>query len=213
MDSLQDLKKVELFIFDLDGTLIDLKQDAERTRSRLNEYTIKMCNKSIIFKPMLDKINKVSNGNKPLRRKLLKIIDEEDMRSIEASEALPYAKELVNLLKHLGKKVAIVSRNGRQVVDAALEKFSFPEFDLIVARDDANEAKPSPQPIMMVLNKLKTKNAVMIGDHPCDITSGKMAGIFTVAVGFGNIQQKHLKESDYYFENIGEFYSYITNKL
>jgi len=83
------------------------------------------------------------------------------------------------------KKLAIVSNTARYIVDYVLEKFDIKHYFLeILGLGDENEqeiAKPSPDGINMILNKLNfnlnESTALMIGDSISDISAAKRANI------------------------------------
>jgi len=60
-------------------------------------------------------------------------------------------------------------------------------FDVVVTADDVARGKPYPDPIQLALKLLSTApdEAVVIGDMPTDIESGRGAGTKTVGLLLG----------------------------
>ena len=56
--------------------------------------------------------------------------------------------------------------------------------DILICREDTNNHKPHPEPILLALSKLHAdpRNSIMVGDHIMDVQCGKAAG--TKTIGF-----------------------------
>ena len=76
--------------------------------------------------------------------------------------------------------------------------------DLLDARDladgwttsaDVEQTKPEPDLVLAALDKLGTREAVMVGDTPWDVKAAKRAGVQTVAVLTGGFSEQELRES------------------
>lgn len=64
-------------------------------------------------------------------------------------------------------------------------------FDCIVALEDVKKGKPFPDSIIKVIDLLKLKSTVYIGDSPSDVCAAEAAGIPSIYIGkekFGTIQ-------------------------
>ncbi|HYY75198.1 MAG TPA: HAD-IA family hydrolase, partial [Gaiellaceae bacterium] len=62
-------------------------------------------------------------------------------------------------------------------------------FDVVVTTDMTELHKPHPEPVLKALELLGADPAgtAFVGDSPFDVAAGKAAGVFTVAVTWGNI--------------------------
>src|SRR6266511_4770931 len=99
-------------------------------------------------------------------------------------------EELVETLSEQGRKLGIVTAKGRQTVDLAFAVLSLERyFDAVVTADMTDRHKPDPAPVLKALELLESEPAdsAFVGDSPYDITAGKAAGVFTVAVSWGKI--------------------------
>ncbi|MGH3093710.1 MAG: HAD hydrolase-like protein, partial [Gaiellaceae bacterium] len=58
-----------------------------------------------------------------------------------------------------------------------------------VTTDMTDRHKPHPEPVLKALELLQADpaGAAFVGDSPFDVAAGKAAGVFTVAVTWGNI--------------------------
>lgn len=79
-------------------------------------------------------------------------------------------------------------------------------FDVVVTADDVQQPKPDPECINHILKTLHSSpdDAILIGDTPTDVRTGKNAGISTCAVLYGIGTRKELNacEPDFIVENI-----------
>jgi pyrophosphatase PpaX len=115
-------------------------------------------------------------------------------------EAFEGIEHVLAELKREGRRLGIVTAKRRQTVELAfavlpLERY----FDVVVTSDMTERHKPDPEPVRKALEQLGVEpgEAAFVGDSPFDVASGKAAGVFTVAVAWGNIHPiENLAEAD-----------------
>jgi pyrophosphatase PpaX len=93
-------------------------------------------------------------------------------------------------LKREGRRLGIVTAKRRQTVELAFAVLPLePYFDVVVTSDLTRNHKPHPEPVLKALELLGAapEDAAFVGDSPFDVGAGKAAGVFTVAVAWGNI--------------------------
>jgi HAD superfamily hydrolase (TIGR01549 family) len=200
-------------ILDIDGTLVDTNyQHAIAWFLAFKQHEV--------FLPVWRIHRHIGMGGDQLVEALAgKDVDEEkgdDIRSaekalylasIESVEPFSGARELICDLKDQGREVVLASSAKQQEVDHYL--------DLLDARDladgwttsaDVEETKPEPDLVVAALDKLGTKDAVMVGDTPWDIKAAAQAGVPTVAVLTGGFSEAELRDAGAVavFENMEE---------
>jgi phosphoglycolate phosphatase len=117
------------------------------------------------------------------------IIENIEIDAAENGELFDRTKELLNSLKSLKISCGIITRNCAKAV-----KIVFPDIlsycPVVVCRDAVNKVKPHPDHLNMALHKLggSAKHALMVGDHPLDIKTGR--GVLT-----GHFQKKRFYRS------------------
>jgi len=102
--------------------------------------------------------------------------------------AFPGAIEALRALAARGLRLAIVTSKLRHGALRGLARGGFEGlYDALVAADDVNEHKPHPAPVQAALAALGVapERAVMVGDSPHDLASGRAAGTRTAAVAWG----------------------------
>ncbi len=192
--------KIELVIFDLDGTLVDSGGDiawaANKTLSKLGCATmgvehIKSCIgwgvDSLLERLLTDDgtIGDVA-GVLPRAREIF-------LGFYEARlfvETLPYPG-VVDVLKHLKQKnipMAIVTNKPLYLTGPILDGLDIAHyFQMVVGGDSFENKKPHPEPLLAVLKELEVSpdKALYVGDSTIDCEAGKGAGITTLGAGWG----------------------------
>lgn len=115
-------------------------------------------------------------------------IEEEEMRAATQSGLFPFARELLLGLGAGGVRTAVITRNTSRAV-----LHVFPDIlehcDCLLARDHVRRIKPHPEHLLLALRGIDgcKRSALMVGDHPLDITTGLEAGTHTAGVTSGRM--------------------------
>ncbi|MEJ2684108.1 MAG: HAD-IA family hydrolase [Candidatus Sulfobium sp.] len=184
---------ITLIIFDLDGTLVNSSVDITNSLNyAIEPYELE---KMTVEKT----VGLVGEGltmlvEKMLGRENAQIMPDVMERFIRYySEHLteftvPYPGVPETLEKLADYRKAVVSNKREALSKRLLESLKLSHyFDVILGSDSAGEKKPSPKPILQILEMMKVKpdEAVIVGDSNYDIEAGKGAGIKTIAVTYG----------------------------
>ena len=120
--------------------------------------------------------------------------------------AFPGVIEAVRTLERRGLGLAVVTSKLRAGALRGLARGGFEGlFPVIVAADDVEEHKPHPAPVRAALAALGVEpgRAVMVGDSPHDLASGRSAGTRTAAVAWGPFPPEALRACapDYWLDD------------
>ena len=99
----------------------------------------------------------------------------------------PGVEEMLAEVKARGYRTGIATSRLSESLHRALSHFDlYKYFDAIVAVEDIEEAKPAPDTIYKVLDKLNAhpENAIMVGDSRLDILCARNAGVPSILVGW-----------------------------
>ena len=202
--------RIELIIFDLDGTLVDSIVDITNTLNYATEpYDI-------------DRLT-VEKATGMVGEGLTRLI--EKLLGEERAEILPdvlerfvsyYSDHLTDFtapypgvrdtLERLGSYKKAVISNKRELLSKkllqSLELDGY--FDLILGGDSVETKKPSPEPVLKVIDMLRStpEETVIVGDSNYDIEAGKAAGIATIAVSYGYRDVSLLQDADFIIDDI-----------
>ena len=199
-------------MFDLDGTLVDTAQDITNAlnfaiepndiKILTVEDTIKLIGEGI--SRLVEKILSVENMH--LKSEIMnRFLEYYSEHLIEHSKEYPHVKETLENLTTIKK--AVISNKREDLSKRLLEELGLSEyFDLIIGSDTTGERKPSPVPVLYVINKLGLSGdeSIIVGDSNYDIEAGKKAGVKTVAVTYGYRPRESLREADYIIDDIRE---------
>lgn len=211
------MNNFSLYLFDLDGTLLDSKEDiAIAVNYGLEKVGLGQ-------KPVEDIVKFVGYGAKKLIEDLLpdhpqEIKDQvlEHFRQfytanpVIRSTLYEASVEVLESLKQKGKKTAVVTNKYESISVDILKHFGILDLvDLVVGADTTAEKKPSPVPVLYAVEKLgqQQQRSIMIGDSETDILAGKNAGTYTCLVlhGYGNKQTALSLNPDFVIQNFKEF--------
>lgn len=124
----------------------------------------------------------------------------------------PMVKETLETLKQKGYPLAIVTTKAKVAAMIGLDVFDLSKyFDVVIGLDDVTITKPDPEGILLAMEQLHVKDAVMIGDNISDIQAGKNAGVKTIAVKWspkGYAAMKAL-QPDLMIDTMDEIINYI----
>ncbi len=212
------LSNYNLFLFDMDGTLVKFKLDFEYlkrvTRKILEDKGIYL----EIRGPLIESLKELKlifakeEEYEEFVKGIENIIVQHELEVSEKAEVFPHSIELLNILKSKGKKVGIITRNSKAASMKTLEVSGLMNYvDVIVSREDVENVKPDPEHVEIAIKFLekKAEDTVVIGDHKYDIYSGKRAGCFTIGILSGVSSEELLNEADLIVSSLEEIISFL----
>ncbi len=189
-----DWKQVRLLVFDLDGTLVDSKQDlamsvnAMRTEMGLAPLPLELI------------ATYVGNGVRPLvRRSLGTHADEESVerglafflgyyREHMLDRTAPYPGVSEALQKLSGRKMAVLTNKPVDFSREMIARLGFaPHFTYVYGGNSFPKKKPDPIGLNKLMEDFQVAAAdtLMIGDSDTDVLTGRNAGVWTCGVTYG----------------------------
>jgi len=214
------VRELKLVLFDLDGTLVSLNLMAEKAREEIRRCYRSVFGDDDTFTPILERIEECERRiarEKGLeeafsfREKALEILRHWEMAAVKDSRVQGHAKEVLRRIRERGVKTGVFSRNCREAVAEAIRKHELGPFDVVIAREDAEETKPSPRPVLLALKitGVHPRECLIVGDHPYDILSAKEAGVKAAGVltGAGGREALENAGADYVFTDLAELYN------
>lgn len=211
-------------LFDLDGTLIDSRDDlADSVNLMLAELNLANLPSETIY-------NFIGEGvfnlvNRSISASLQKESDQdfsnfgvEVFRKIYAENLVTKTKLYEGVAETLEKlsvfPKAVVTNKPHDFSVEILEKLGIAEhFSLVIGGDIFPERKPSPLPLLRTIEKLgfTTKESLMIGDSRIDIEAGKNAKIKTCGCIFGFRGRDELEKAgaDFLIEKFSDLQSLL----
>ena len=216
--------KIESFVFDFDGTLAVLRLDFAEMKRRLNSLAgaCLAATPPEPFLPVLEwlawlenSIQESTGGTANFRNRALQLISEMEVEAARNGELFPFTRPLLKKLAEKGARTAIITRNCEAAV-----KLVFPDIcnccSAFLPRDHVLSPKPDPSHLVRALELIggNPRTALMIGDHPLDIQTGKAAGVMTAGVHSGNSGKDELIKAgaDWIAGDCQELIEYLSER-
>jgi pyrophosphatase PpaX len=204
--------KITTILFDLDGTLIDTNELIISTYLHtLEKYYPSTYQREDVLPFIGPTLHESFGGIDPDR--VEEMIVEYRAYNLanhdELVEEFAGVKETVQTLMEKGYKLGIVTTKLHDTVLKGLRLMELEAyFEVIVALDHVEKAKPDPEPIFKALAQLDSTpgEAIMVGDNFHDILAGKNAGTKTAGVAWSLKGRDFLAkfEPDYMLENMAD---------
>lgn len=213
------MKKIDLMIFDLDGTLANTGLDL------VNSVNVALRSLGFEEKPATDIIGYVGNGVTKLIERALGQGNRRHLEKALNVFSTYYGKHLLDhtclypgvedVLRNFSATPKVILTNKHYQYSLAvvrglgIEKY----FLEIIGADTLPFLKPDRRQVDYLLDKYKVRreHTVMIGDGKNDILAAKQSGILSVAFlnGLGDRNTLLEMKADYYCEDIKEMLSWF----
>jgi len=218
-------RSCRLFLFDLDGTLIDSSEDIARA---LNSGLLKTGRRALALP---DVIRFVGEGMDVLIRRALRevtgmepeaqeirtvmqvMLEEYHARPVASSRLYPGVRETLAALRWA--RFGLVSNKTECLCRRILEAFHLSEsFCIVLGSDSLPWRKPDPAPLLkaMIHCGAQTSETVMVGDSRTDVLAGKAAGIFTcgLSCGFRGREELAVAGCDLIIDSFAQLQEYFV---
>jgi len=189
-------------IFDMDGVLVDVsksyREAIRQTASYFLKRDIPMSEVDLIkdrvgmnndWDATYALINNPNISYEAVKSYFQYIYVGNDQKSgLINNEKLLISKQKLQSLKNKYKKMGIATGRPKIEAEYVINKNQLSTlFDCVIALEDVANSKPSPDSILMVIEKLNLKQTVYIGDSPSDVIAAERAKIPSIFVGKQNI--------------------------
>jgi phosphoglycolate phosphatase len=199
----REWKKLKAVVFDFDGTLAELHLDFPEMKRRLRilaqEYFGEVLQTPQI--PALEWLESLAvslhqrdeTAALELEERAGSLIKEIELEAAYRGALFPFTRSILQELQRGSIEVAIITRNCEEAV-----RIVFPDLDQycrrLLARDRVLRVKPDPEHLLRALRGIAVspEAALMVGDHPLDMQTGKRAGTLTAGVWSGNASEQDL---------------------
>ncbi len=185
-------RKIDLIMFDFDGTIADSLPAAIRSVQQMLEElaypprTADEIGRHIGFGERALVAGAIGSENEKLVAQAQTVYYKHNLENIKTVKLYPHVKEFLELFKN---KLKIVISNKRdEFIELILaERRVDNYFAEIIGGDSSACLKPDPCAINGVLKKYRVaaERALYIGDMTVDIETGRNAGVLTCAVTYG----------------------------
>ena len=206
--------KTDTILFDADGTLIDTRRDIwtavnlaferaglapvsyERTKQYIGPGS-KMLIYNLLPPEHRDRTPEVLANYLALYME----------HALDETDLYPGMRDVLTSLSH--RTLTVATNKSRPITERILEGLDARGFfEVVFGPEDVEQLKPHPEMILKTLEVTNTTadRAIIVGDTPNDIRSGKAGGIRTCAVTYGYYPKEALiqEEPDFIVDSVME---------
>ncbi len=198
---------VRAVFFDLDGTLVDSLDDLTDAVNymltglgRPEAATAEI--RSLLGKGARNLVQRILGTADAalIEQGLTSFLEYNCSHIADKSKLYPGAREALEMLAARNISLAAISNKNEALSKLILEALRIDSFfDIICGGDTFEEMKPSPLPLLKVVEHFAVPASctVMVGDSINDVQAGIRAGITTIGCSWGYGNQEELREANY----------------
>ena len=161
-----------VIIFDLDGTLVDTQIDWDEVRSKVRK--VLGLDNNAPLKPLATSLLSLYRYM-PKFNEALKIVEEEELRSIRVAKFDEELPLLLRRLKKCGFKLALVTLRSKRTSKPLMNIMGIEKlFDIVITRDDIPYRE---EQLKRVLNTFMDNEVIFITDFEYEVNIAKHLGI------------------------------------
>lgn len=191
-------KVFQAVVFDLDGTIVDSVE--------LIVVSFQHAIREVLGREA-SREESIANVGRPLKEQMELLSPEHADELIAAYREFNHREHdrmltlydgILNLLHSLettGVKLGLVTSKSRYTTQMAFDLTGIESyFDAVVCADESPRNKPSPDPILLCLDRLDVSpaTAAYVGDSPADLQAASAAGVYSVGVTWGVFSEEAL---------------------
>lgn len=218
----------KVFLFDMDGVIFDsMPFHASSWHRAFKEVGIQFSEYEVY-------LQEGATGSRTVNQVFLaqkgRVATPEEIKDIYALKCrffeecgepkpMPLMDKVLDLLRSEGKTIGLVTGSGQKSLLSTLNKHYPGVFvpERMVTAFDVKKGKPDPEPYLMGLKKcgVEAYEAVVIENAPMGVQAAKAAGIFTIAVNTGILENQCLIDAgaDIVFDSVSALLEYLTTSI
>ena len=184
----------EIYIFDLDGTLLDTLQDLAASvnyalrQHHMPEHSIDDVRRFVGngVRRLMERAIPEGAANPAFEAAFATFREYYMEHSLDTTRPYDGIPELIHELKKRGCRMAVVSNKMMAATQKLVHHF-FPEIEVAIGEDEAAgiRKKPAPDTVFAAMKQLGEGSAVYVGDSDVDLATARNSGLPCISVLWG----------------------------
>jgi phosphoglycolate phosphatase len=184
----------EIYIFDLDGTLLDTLQDLAASvnyalrQHHMPEHSIDDVRRFVGngVRRLMERAIPEGAANPAFEAAFATFREYYMEHSLDTTRPYDGIPELIHELKKRGCRMAVVSNKMMAATQELVHHF-FPEIEVAIGEDEAAgiRKKPAPDTVFAAMKQLGEGSAVYVGDSDVDLATARNSGLPCISVLWG----------------------------
>ena len=193
----------EIYIFDLDGTLLDTLQDLAASvnyalrQHHMPEHSIDDVRRFVGngVRRLMERAVPEGAANPAFEAAFVTFREYYMEHSLDTTRPYDGILELIHELKQRGCRMAVVS-NKMMAATQELVRHFFPEIEVAIGEHEAAgiRKKPAPDTVFAAMQQLGEGSAVYVGDSDVDLATARNSGLPCISVLWGFRDREFLLE-------------------
>jgi pyrophosphatase PpaX len=209
--------RIPVVLFDFDGTVVDsgpiiLASMRHATETVLQRSYTEQELMASVGGPGLEAQMEVFGPGRV--EELVRVYRAHNEPLHETLEIFLGIEDLLIGLRDEGRTLGLVTAKRRTTVELAFARLPIAHlFETVVAGDDTIKHKPSPEPLLLALERLgaSAAEAAYVGDSPYDMQAARAAGLYAVGVTWGRIHAREvLSDADVVVDTAQELHAALA---
>ncbi|QGY45702.1 hexitol phosphatase HxpB [Maribellus comscasis] len=208
--------KIEAFIFDMDGVIIDSEEIWKRAEKEVfSSIGVKLSEElcSVTQSMTTTEVTNFWYSKYPWKHKTLDEVENGVVERVahfikNEGQAISGIEKFIKVLNSRGYKIGLATNSPSVLIPVVLEKLALTEyFDATSSAEHELEGKPHPFVYLTTAEKLNVKpeNCVAIEDSFSGLLAAKKAGMKTIAIFDSPNSKVENKIADYYISCYNQF--------
>ena len=197
-----DAERLDTFLFDLDGTLIDsidliFRCYRHSAAIHLDEQPPDSVWRDGLGTPLRAQFRAVTSDVDLIEKM---VVTYREFHHVHHDTSITVYPDIEEVLHDLASRarLGVVTSKLRAGAERGLKLVGLLDlFDVVVTADEVDRPKPHPEPVILALERLgaSASRSIFIGDSPHDIASGREAGVKTAGVLWGPFESAELAKA------------------
>lgn len=197
------MDKYDVYLFDLDGTLLDsidliLRAYRHTAVAHLGESPPDDVWLRGLGTPLRAQLRDVTEDAELIETMVVTYREYHQAHHDQSVKLYPGVLTILETLRWRGARLGVVTSKLRYGAEKGLALTGLLDhFEAIVTADEVANPKPHPEPVLTALDRLRgdAARAVFVGDSPHDIAAGRAAGVATAGVLWGPFAHDTLRSA------------------